>query len=212
MLETVIAFADRSLGKGVVVAKDSPGFIGNHLALYGMARILAALESGGYTIEEIDEITGPAIGRPKSATFRTLDLAGLDIVGHVIRDLHQRLPDADARAAFALPAFVEQMLAKGLVGEKAGQGFYKRVKGAGGESEILTLDRSTLEYAPRQPPRLPSLESARAITDVGERIKTLFNGNDRVGTVPARDARADAGLCRADHARRSPTQPTTWIG
>jgi 3-hydroxyacyl-CoA dehydrogenase len=181
VLETVIAFADRSLGKGVVVAKDSPGFIGNHLALYGMARILAALESGGYTIEEIDQITGPAIGRPKSATFRTLDLAGLDIVGHVIRDLHQRLPDADARATFAVPAFVEQMLAKGLVGEKAGQGFYKRVKGSGGESEILTLDRSTLEYVPRQSPRLPALESARAITDVGERIKTLFNGNDRVG-------------------------------
>jgi 3-hydroxyacyl-CoA dehydrogenase len=181
VLETVIAFADRSLGKGVVVANDSPGFIGNHLALYGMARILAALESGGYTIEEIDEITGPAIGRPKSATFRTLDLAGLDIVGHVIRDLHQRLPDADARATFAVPAFVEQMLAKGLVGEKAGQGFYKRVKGAGGESEILTLDRSTLEYVPRQSPRLSALESARAITDVGERIKTLFNGNDRVG-------------------------------
>jgi len=181
VLETVIAFADRSLGKGVVVAKDSPGFIGNHLALYGMARILAALESGGYTIEEIDEITGPAIGRPKSATFRTLDLAGLDIVGHVIRDLHQRLPDADARATFAVPAFVEQMLAKGLVGEKAGQGFYKRVKGVGGESEILTLDRSTLEYVPRQSPRLPALESARTITDVGERFKTLFNGNDRVG-------------------------------
>jgi 3-hydroxyacyl-CoA dehydrogenase len=181
VLETVSAFADRSLGKGVVVAKDSPGFIGNHLALYGMARILAALESGGYTIEEIDEITGPAIGRPKSATFRTLDLAGLDIVGHVIRDLHQRLPDADARATFAVPAFVEQMLAKGLVGEKAGQGFYKRVKGVGGESEILTLDRSTLEYVPRQSPRLPALESARTIPDVGERIKTLFNGNDRVG-------------------------------
>src|SRR6185503_6548373 len=176
VLETVIAFADRSLGKGVVVARDSPGFIGNHLGLYGVARILTALESGAYTIEEI---TGPAIGRPKSATFRTLDLAGLDIVGHVIRDLHQRLPDADGRATFAVPAFVEQMLAKGLVGEKAGQGFYKRVKGAGGESEILTLDRSTLEYVPRQAPRLPSLESARSITDAGERIKTLFNGKDK---------------------------------
>ena len=128
VIEKVITFADRSLGKGVVVAKDSPGFIGNHLALYGVARTLAALESG-YTIEEIDEITGPAIGRPKSATFRTIDLAGLDILSHVIRDLSQRLPDNDARATFAVPAFVEQMLAKGLVGEKAGQGFYKRVKG-----------------------------------------------------------------------------------
>ena len=181
VLDTVTSFADRSLGKGVVVAKDSPGFIGNHLALYGMARILASLESGAYTIEEIDEITGPAIGRPKSATFRTLDLAGLDIVGHVIRDLHQRLPDPDARATFALPAFIEQMLAKGLVGEKAGQGFYKRVKGAGGESEILTIDRSSLEYGPRRPARLPSIESARTINDAGERIKTLFNSPDRVG-------------------------------
>ena len=181
VLDAVNAFADRSLGKGVVVAKDSPGFIGNHLALYGMARILASLESGAYTIEEIDEITGPAIGRPKSATFRTLDLAGLDIVGHVIRDLHQRLPDPDARTTFALPAFIEQMLAKGLVGEKAGQGFYKRVKGAGGESEILTIDRLSLEYVPRTPVRLPSLESSRTINDAGERIKTLFNNTDRVG-------------------------------
>ena len=181
VLDAVISFADQSLGKGVVVAKDSPGFIGNHLALYGVTRIIASLESGQYTIEEIDEITGPAIGRPKSATFRTLDLAGIDILGHVIRDLHQRLPDPAAQAAFTIPAFIEQMLAKGLVGEKAGQGFYKRVKGAGGESEILTIDRATLEYAPKKPARLPSLESARAINDVGERIKTLFNGNDRVG-------------------------------
>jgi 3-hydroxyacyl-CoA dehydrogenase len=183
VLDTVIAFANRALGKGVVVAKDSPGFIGNHLALYGMMRILASLDSGAYTIEEIDDITGPAIGRPKSATFRTLDLAGLDIVGHVIRDLHQRLPDPDARATFTLPPFIEQMLAKGLVGEKTGQGFYKRVKSAAGESEILTLDRSTLEYVPRRAAKLPSLDSARTITDVGERITTLFNGSDRVGQL-----------------------------
>jgi 3-hydroxyacyl-CoA dehydrogenase len=181
VLDAVTSFADRALGKGVVVAKDSPGFIGNHIGLYGVARILASLESGAYTIEEIDDITGAAIGRPKSATFRTLDLAGLDIVAHVIRDLHQRLPDPDARAAFTLPAFMEQMLAKGLAGEKAGQGFYKRVKDAGGESEILTIDPATLEYRPKQAVRLPSLESARTINDVGERIKTLFNGNDRVG-------------------------------
>ena len=180
VVDEVTSFADRSLGKGVVVAKDSPGFIGNHLALYGVARIIASLE-GGYTIEEIDEMTGPAIGRPKSATFRTLDLAGLDIVGHVMRDLHARLQDPHARTTFALPPFVEQMLAKGLIGEKSGQGFYKRVKAAGGESEILTLDRSTLEYGPRKAPKLPSLEAARSITDVGERIKSLFNGTDRVG-------------------------------
>ena len=112
-------------------------------------RMLEKVASGEYTIEEVDAITGPAIGRPKSATFRTLDLAGVDILGHVVRNLHERLTDDDARAAFVLPAFVEQMLARGLIGEKAGQGFYKRVKTADGESEILTLDPATLEYRPR---------------------------------------------------------------
>ena len=180
VVEAVTVFADRSLGKGVVEAKDSPNFIGNHIALEGVARILARLAAGAYLIEEIDEMTGPAIGRPKSATFRTLDLAGVDIVVHVIRNLQERLPNA-ASAGFVLPPFVEQMVARGLIGEKTGQGFYKRVKGAGGESEILVLDHTTLEYRPKQPVRLPSLESARTINDVGERVRTLFNGSDRVG-------------------------------
>src|SRR5262245_21171044 len=95
VVEAVSTFADHHLGKGVVIAKDSPGFIGNHLALYGVSRILSRWLAGGYTIEEIDEITGPAIGRPRSATFRTLDLAGIDILGHVIRDLQARLADPD---------------------------------------------------------------------------------------------------------------------
>jgi 3-hydroxyacyl-CoA dehydrogenase len=180
VVEAVTVFADRSLGKGVVEAKDSPNFIGNHIALEGVVRILARLAAGAYTIEEIDEMTGPAIGRPKSATFRTLDLAGVDIVAHVIRNLQERLPNA-ASSGFVLPPFVEQMVAAGMVGEKAGQGFYKRVKGAGGESEILVLDHSTLQHRAKQPVRLPSLESARSITDVGERVRTLFNGGDRVG-------------------------------
>ncbi len=180
VVEAVTVFADRSLGKGVVEAKDSPNFIGNHIALEGVTRILARLAAGAYTIEEIDEMTGPAIGRPKSATFRTLDLAGVDIVVHVIRNLQERLPDA-AASGFVLPPFVEQMVGRGLVGEKAGQGFYKRVKGAGGESEILVLDHTTLEYRAKQPVRLPSLESARTVTDVGERVRTLFNGSDRAG-------------------------------
>jgi 3-hydroxyacyl-CoA dehydrogenase len=180
VVEAVTVFADRSLGKGVVEAKDSPNFIGNHIALEGVTRILARLAAGAYTIEEIDEMTGPVIGRPRSATFRTLDLAGVDIVVHVIRNLQERLPDA-ASAGFVLPPFVEQMVARGLVGEKAGQGFYKRVKGTGGESEILVLDHTTLEYRARQPVRLPSLESARTIDDVAERVRTLFGGSDRVG-------------------------------
>ncbi|HKE87099.1 MAG TPA: 3-hydroxyacyl-CoA dehydrogenase NAD-binding domain-containing protein [Vicinamibacterales bacterium] len=181
VVDAVAQFADHHLGKGVVVAKDSPGFIGNHLALFGVARIMSRWLAGGYTIEEIDEITGPAIGRPRSATFRTLDLAGLDILGHVIRDLHNRLPDPVAHEAFVLPKVVEEMLARGLTGEKAGQGFYKRVKGKDGESQILTLDPSTLEYRPRQSPRLAALDSAASIADTGERIRRLFEGKDKVG-------------------------------
>jgi 3-hydroxyacyl-CoA dehydrogenase len=181
VVEAVTYFADHHLGKGVVVAKDSPNFIGNHVALYGVVKILKLVESGAYTIEEADAITGPAIGRPKSATFRTLDLAGIDILAHVIRNLHERLPDEEARREFVLPPFVEKMIERKMVGEKAAQGFYKRVKLADGESEILTLDPATLEYRPRKPPRLPSLEAASAITDVRERVKTLYAGKDRVG-------------------------------
>ena len=181
VLDAVTAFADHHLGKGVVIAKDSPNFIGNHIALYGVVQILKQVESGAFTIEEVDAITGPAIGRPKSATFRTLDLAGIDILAHVVRNLHDRLENGQARREFVLPRFVEQMVERKMIGEKAGQGFYKRVKSAGGESEILTLDPATLEYRPRKPPRLPSLEAAAAISDVGEGVRTLYEGKDRVG-------------------------------
>jgi 3-hydroxyacyl-CoA dehydrogenase len=181
VVETVSSFADVHLGKGVVIARDTPNFIGNHLALYGVMRILEQVASGAFTIEEVDAITGPAIGRPRSATFRTLDLAGLDILGHVVRNLHERLPDDAARRTFVLPPFVEQMLQRGLIGEKAGQGFYKRVKGADGQSEILTLEPATLEYRAKQPVRLGSLDAAQSIADTAERIRTLYTGQDRVG-------------------------------
>jgi 3-hydroxyacyl-CoA dehydrogenase len=179
VIDEVSHFADLHLGKGVVIARDSPGFIGNHLGLYGIGLMLAKVASGEYTIEEVDEITGPAIGRPKSATFRTLDLAGLDIFAHVTRDLAKRL--AGAGDTFAMPPFVEQMLARGLIGEKAGQGFYKRVKGGDGGSEILTIDPATLDYRPRIAPRLPSLESAGTVADTAARIRALFDGQDKVG-------------------------------
>jgi 3-hydroxyacyl-CoA dehydrogenase len=181
VVERVAHFSDRQLGKGVVIAKDSPNFIGNHIALYGLMKVLAKVAAGEYTIEEVDAITGPAIGRPNSATFRTMDLAGVDILGHVVRNLHERLPEEKDRATFVLPAFVDTMIASGAVGEKSGRGFYKRVRQSSGESEIFTLDPATLEYRPKQPARLGSLEAARSIDDLGERVRTLFAGNDRVG-------------------------------
>jgi 3-hydroxyacyl-CoA dehydrogenase len=169
VVERVSQFADHRLGKGVVIAKDTPNFIGNHLALYGVMLTLKALESGRYTIEEIDAMTGPALGRPKSATFRTMDIAGIDILAHVARNL-----------GFELPPFVTKMIEKGMVGEKAGQGFYKRVKTKDG-SDILTLDPATLEYRPKQPARIASIEAGKSIEDTGERVKALFNAKDKAG-------------------------------
>ena len=181
VIDEVTSFVDRHLGKGVVIAKDTPNFIGNHLALAGVVPLLSLVAAGAHTIEEIDAMTGPAIGRPRSATFRTLDLAGVDILYHVVRNLHERLPDERARARFVLPAFVEQMLAKGLLGEKSGGGFYKRIKRGDGESEVLTLDTQTLEYRPRKPVHLPALDAANSIAGVHERIRALFDDKGHVG-------------------------------
>jgi 3-hydroxyacyl-CoA dehydrogenase len=181
IVQQVSRFADLHLGKGVVIAKDTPNFIANHIGLYGVIQILRALESGEYTIEEIDAITGPALARPKSGTFRTMDIAGIDVLGHVARNLADRLPDEPARREFALPPLIERLIERGWVGEKSGQGFYKRQKAADGSTEILTLDPATLTYRPKQPVRLPALDAARGIDDTAARIKTLFLGRDKVG-------------------------------
>jgi len=164
---------DHRLGKGVVVAKDTPNFIANHIGVYGVMQVLRALESGHYTIEEIDAITGPALGRPKSATFRTMDIAGIDILAHVARNLHLQVP-----------AIVSGLIERNWIGDKAGQGFYKRQPSTGpGKpgTEILTLDPATLTYRAKQAVRLPSLDAARSIEDPGARIRALFLDRDRVG-------------------------------
>jgi len=181
VVATVTRIGDHLLGKGVVVAKDTPNFIGNHIALYGVARTLQALGTGKYTIEEIDAITGPAIGRPGSATFRTMDIAGVDVLAHVMRNLHERLEDPDDRAAFAVPAFVDEMIARGQLGQKTGKGFYQRRKNATGESEIWTLDLETLDYRPKQPARIASIEAGKSIDELGERLRMLFAGTDKAG-------------------------------
>jgi 3-hydroxyacyl-CoA dehydrogenase len=179
VVDAVRRFADLRLGKGVVIANDTPNFIANHAALYGVLRMIEALESGGYTVAEIDAITGPALGRPKSATFRTMDIAGLDVLAQVLRNLRDRLP-AETRGAFTVPPLLERMIGRGLIGEKSGAGFYKRVKGPDGESTILAIDPATLEYRPTSV-ALPSLDAVRSIVDVGQKIRTLFEGKDRVG-------------------------------
>ena len=181
VVEAISTFADHHLGKGVVIAKDTPNFIGNHIALYGVVRTLEAVGSGRYTIEEVDAITGPALGRPGSATFRTMDIAGIDVLAHVMRNLGERLESAADRAAFVSPPFLEKMLEKQLLGEKTGKGFYERRKTSSGDSEIRTLDLNTLEYRDRQSARIPSIEAGKSNDDVRQRVKSLFNAKDKAG-------------------------------
>ena len=180
VIATLTAFMDRLLGKGVVVAKDTPNFIANRIGLFGVMRVLEQLDSGRHTIEEIDAMTGPLIGRPKSATFRTMDVAGLDILAHVASNLVERLASDNERQAFRLPALVSRLVERGWIGEKSGQGFYKKERGPKG-STILTLDPTTMEYRPRQSPRLPALDTVRPIDDPTERLLALFSGRDTVG-------------------------------
>jgi 3-hydroxyacyl-CoA dehydrogenase len=169
-------FINIRLGKGVVIAKDTPNFIGNRIALFEAAQVLRAVNRGDVTIEEVDAITGPAIGRPKSATFRTMDIAGIDVLADVAANLRERLADEDERSQFVLPGFVDRMLERGLKGAKSGRGFYEK-RG----DDILTLDPATLEYRPRQSVRLPSLDAAKSIASTTERVRTLMNGQDKVG-------------------------------
>ncbi|MFM8535660.1 MAG: 3-hydroxyacyl-CoA dehydrogenase NAD-binding domain-containing protein [Acidimicrobiia bacterium] len=177
----MVRFGDHVLGKGVVIAKDTPNFIANHVGLYGIVQTLAVLATGKYTIEEVDAITGPALGRPGSATFRTADIAGIDVLAHVLRNLHERLDSESDRKAFAVPTLGEQMIAKGALGEKVGKGFYERRKGAGGESEIWTHDPATLEFRRKQSARIGSIEAGKSIDDLAERVRMLFNSKDKAG-------------------------------
>jgi len=181
VVDRMATFGDRVLGKGVVIAKDTPNFIGNHLGLHGVAAILRAVESGRYSIDEVDAMTGPAIGRPASATFRTMDIAGLDVLAHVMKNLEDRLSREADRAWFRQPALVTRLLELGALGEKAGRGFYERRRDANGVSAIFTLDPATLDYRPQQKPTFPSIAAAAAIDDTGARIRALFLGTDRVG-------------------------------
>lgn len=168
------------LGKGVVYAKDTPNFIANRIGVAEMGRILKAVEGGEYTIDDVDALTGKAIGRPKSGTFRMIDIVGLDTLINNSKYLASQLKDDPAVAGLALPAFIEKMKEKNFRGEKTGAGFYKRVSTKEGK-EILTLDLKTLEYGPRQKPNFPSLGTAKSVDDVRARIKAMAEAKDKGG-------------------------------
>ena len=172
VVETLREFCDRRLGKGVVIAKDTPNFIANRIGTFSMLNALRLMGTLGMTVEEVDACTGPAAGWPKSATFRTADIVGLDVLVHVVKNIYETAPNDESREMYKVPALVEEMAKRGWLGDKTGQGFYKKVKGEG-EKEILTLDVNTMEYRTRQKARFASLEMGKAIEDTRERLRAL---------------------------------------
>ncbi|HEX6989716.1 MAG TPA: 3-hydroxyacyl-CoA dehydrogenase/enoyl-CoA hydratase family protein, partial [Bacillota bacterium] len=173
-------FGEERLGKGVVVARDTPNFIANRIGCYGLMVTLDLMREFGLGPDEVDSITGTPMGRPRSATFRTLDIVGLDVFANVARNLQAATDDPVERRAFRLPDFFEQMLERGWLGEKAGRGFYRRVK-EDGRTEILALDLDTLEYRPRRELQAPSLQALAGLDDPAGRVRRLLAADDAAG-------------------------------
>jgi 3-hydroxyacyl-CoA dehydrogenase len=171
-------FCDRRLGKGVVPCKDTPNFIGNRIGAFFGATVQRLTVEHDLTIEEVDALTGPLIGLPKSASYRLLDIVGLDVWEHVTRNLYEAVPDDPFRDRFTLAPFVSGMIQRGWLGDKRGQGFYKRV---GKDREIHALDRKTFEYHPAEKPRFASLETVRRIEPLANRLKALVALDDKAG-------------------------------
>src|SRR5216683_1766845 len=173
VIETLAEFCDHKLGKGVVAAKDTPNFIGNRIGTFSMLNAIRLMNELGMTFEEVDACTGPALGWPRSATFRLADIVGIDVLLHVIRNIHENIPNDESRELYRVPALIEEMARRGWIGDKTGSGFYKRVKKSGGESEILTLDPVKMEYRPQQKARFASIEAGKAIENTRERLRML---------------------------------------
>ncbi|MDQ3649425.1 MAG: 3-hydroxyacyl-CoA dehydrogenase/enoyl-CoA hydratase family protein [Acidobacteriota bacterium] len=178
---SIFGFLDQRLGKGVVVAKDRPNFIANRIGTYGAMLTIKTMLEDGYSIEEVDKLTGQAVGRPKTATFRTFDLVGLDVFTHVAKNLYEAVADDEEREVFVAPEFLTQMVGQGILGNKTKSGFYRKQKGDGEKGEIWTIDHASLEYKPSQKVQLPALDVAKNIETTPERIKSLVWGKDRAG-------------------------------
>ncbi|MGM1048923.1 MAG: 3-hydroxyacyl-CoA dehydrogenase NAD-binding domain-containing protein [Bacillota bacterium] len=171
-------FCEKRLGKGVVLAKDTPNFISNRIGTYGLLVTLKEMIENGYTVEEVDAATGPVLGRPKSATFRTLDLVGIDTFVHVARNVYDSVPDGAEKNVFTVPEVMNELVTRGWTGEKGGQGFYKKMKGEQG-SKILSLNLSTMEYNPGAKISSASLEAAKAAKGSRKKIKAFLSTPDR---------------------------------
>jgi 3-hydroxyacyl-CoA dehydrogenase len=186
VIDFLMNYGDVFLGKATVECKDTPAFIANRVGVFSIMSLFHLVEKKGYTVDEIDKLTGPVIGRPKSATFRTCDLVGIDTLVKVAKDVYERCPNDEAKEQFNIPVFVQKMISNNWLGDKTGQGFYKKVKNSSptlpkGVSEILSLDLKDLEYKPKAKSKFPSLDQVKNIENLNERMKILFGANDRAG-------------------------------
>jgi 3-hydroxyacyl-CoA dehydrogenase len=179
-IELLAETGERMLGKGIVYAKDTPNFVANRIGIFSMLSVIKTMEGLGLSIEAVDALTGPVIGNPKSASFRTADLVGLDVLFHTAENVYQGSPDDEQREMFTPPEFISQMIEKKLLGEKAKQGFYKK-RAAKGKKEILSLDYNTLEYGPQEEVKFDSLEMAKTTSGTAGKIKSLYYAEDTAG-------------------------------
>ncbi len=174
-------YGDLYLGKATVLCKDTPAFIANRIGVFSMMAIMNIMEKLKMNVDEIDALTGPVIGRPKSATFRTADVVGIDTLVKVAKGVADNCPKDEAKEIFNIPVWLNKMVENNWLGDKSSQGFFKKTKGAGGEKEILTLNLQTLEYGPRTKAKFATLEAAKPIDDLKTRIKALCAGADKAG-------------------------------
>jgi len=174
-------YGDLHLGKTTVLAKDTPAFIANRIGVFGIMSIFRLAEKLQLSIDEIESLTGTVIGRPKSATFRTADVVGIDTLVNVAKGVAENCPNDEAREIFNIPDWLTKMVENKWLGDKTGQGFFKKIKGAAGESEILTLNLQTMEYQPRQKAKFASLDAAKPVDDLSKRLKLLFAAPDKAG-------------------------------
>lgn len=182
VLEFLTQYGEQYLGKTTVLAKDTPAFIGNRIGIYGIQVLFHLVKEMGLSVEEVDKLTGPVIGRPKSATFRTVDVVGLDTLVHVANGLYEGVPNDEEHDIFKLPDFIHTMMENKWLGSKTGQGFYKKVKNDQGKSEILAMDLNSLEYKPKTKVSFATLELTKTIDKVIDRYKVLVNGKDKAAT------------------------------
>ena len=177
----LMMYGDKFLGKTAVLAKDTPAFIGNRIGIFGIMSLFHVVKEMGLTIEEVDKLTGPVIGRPKSATFRTIDVVGLDTLVHTANGVKDNCPNDEMRDQFVIPDYVNTMMENNWLGSKTKQGFYKMTKNASGKREILSLDLDTLEYRAKKSAKFETLELTKKIDNVADRFKVLVAGKDKAG-------------------------------